>query len=55
MDVTQKETERMIRMVNDLLVLSRMDGEPPSWNRNGLTLLTLSPHLLNRFDMIVEP
>ena len=54
LDVTQKETERMIRMVNDLLVLSRMDRGATKLEPEWVNFTDFVSHLLNRFDMIVE-
>lgn len=52
--MTQDETERMIRMVNDLLVLSRMDRGTTKLELEWVNFTDFVSHLLNRFDMIVE-
>ena len=54
LQVTQEETERMIRMVNDLLVLSRMDRGTTKLELEWVNFTDFVSHLLNRFDMIVE-
>ena len=54
LQVTQEETERMIRMVNDLLVLSRMDRGTTKPDLEWVNFTDFVSHLLNRFDMIVE-
>lgn len=54
LQVTQDETERMIRMVNDLLVLSRMDRGTTKLELEWVNFTDFVSHLLNRFDMIVE-
>lgn len=45
----------MIRMVNDLLVLSRMDRGATKLEPEWVNFTDFVSHLLNRFDMIVEP
>ena len=54
LQVTQEETERMIRMVNDRLVLSRMDRGTTKPDLEWVNFTDFVSHLLNRFDMIVE-
>lgn len=53
LDVTQQETERMIRMVNDLLQLSRMDNEDYSWQKEQTNFTDYFHHIIDRFDMNV--
>src|SRR5699024_88447 len=53
LEVTQQETERMIRMVNDLLQLSRMDNEDYSWQKEQTNFTDYFHHIIDRFDMNV--
>lgn len=52
--VTQEETERMIRMINDLLSLSRMERGVSRMDMEWVNLNDFVSHILNRFDMIVK-
>ncbi|WP_461240107.1 cell wall metabolism sensor histidine kinase WalK [Paucilactobacillus sp. N302-9] len=52
--VVQDETERMIRMINDLLSLSRMDSGTSKLNLEYVNLNELFNYILNRFDMILK-
>ncbi|MFC5188625.1 cell wall metabolism sensor histidine kinase WalK [Pediococcus cellicola] len=52
--VTQDETDRMIRMINDLLSLSRMDSGTAKLNLEMVNLNELFSHVLDRFDMILK-
>lgn len=54
LQVTQEETERMIRMINDLLSLSRMDRGVSKMDLEWVNLNDFVSHILNRFDMIVK-
>ena len=54
LEVTQEETERMIRMINDLLSLSRMDRGVSKMEPEWVNLNDFVTHILNRFDMIVK-
>ncbi|RVU71093.1 MULTISPECIES: cell wall metabolism sensor histidine kinase WalK [Lactobacillus] len=54
LQVTQEETERMIRMINDLLSLSRMDRGVSKMDLEMVNLNDFVAHILNRFDMIVK-
>lgn len=54
LEVTQEETERMIRMINDLLSLSRMDRGVSRMDLEWVNLNDFVAHILNRFDMIVK-
>ncbi|HLQ71760.1 MAG TPA: cell wall metabolism sensor histidine kinase WalK [Bacillota bacterium] len=51
--VTQLETERMIRMVNDLLQLSRMDNKDYSLQKERTNFTDYFHHVIDRFDMNV--
>lgn len=52
--VTQEETDRMIRMINDLLSLSRMDLGKVELDLELVNLNELFNYILNRFDMMLE-
>lgn len=52
--VVSDETERMIRMINDLLSLSRMDSETAKLNLEYVNINELFNYILNRFDMIIK-
>ncbi|CAM3193038.1 cell wall metabolism sensor histidine kinase WalK [Filibacter tadaridae] len=48
--VTQTETERMIRLVNDLLKLSRMDSRDYDLNREWVEFNTFFNSIIDRFE-----
>lgn len=52
--VTQEETNRMIRMINDLLQLSRMDANKIELKRELVNLNELFNYVLDRFDMVIK-
>lgn len=52
--VIQDETERMIRMINDLLSLSRMDRGVAKIDLEWVNLNDFVNHVLNRFDMMLK-
>ncbi|WP_125980424.1 cell wall metabolism sensor histidine kinase WalK [Loigolactobacillus iwatensis] len=52
--VTQEETDRMIRMINDLLSLSRMDSGTVKMDMELVNLNELFNYVLNRFDMMIK-
>lgn len=52
--VTQDETDRMIRMINDLLNLSRMDLGKVELDLELVNLNELFNYILDRFDMMLE-
>jgi two-component system sensor histidine kinase VicK len=52
--VTQDETDRMIRMVNDLLSLSRMDSGTAKLDLELVNLNELYNYILDRFDMMLK-
>ncbi|WP_212781297.1 cell wall metabolism sensor histidine kinase WalK [Lactobacillus corticis] len=54
LSVTQQETDRMIRMINDLLSLSRMDRGTAKIELEWVNLNDFLSHILDRFDMIVK-
>lgn len=52
--VTQEETNRMIRMINDLLQLSRMDANKITLNTELVNVNELFNYVLDRFDMLLK-
>jgi len=52
--VTLSETDRMIRMINDLLNLSRMDAGVVTLKKEFVNLNDLVNFVLDRFDMIAK-
>ncbi|AQW21146.1 cell wall metabolism sensor histidine kinase WalK [Lentilactobacillus curieae] len=52
--VTQDETDRMIRMINDLLTLSRMESGTQKMETEMVNINELFNYVLNRFDMIIK-
>lgn len=54
LDVIQRETDRMIRMISDLLNLSRMDSNRQEMNLELIDLSRLVDHILDRFDMMLS-
>lgn len=52
--VVQDETDRMIRMINDLLSLSRMDSGTVKLNLEYVNINELFNYILDRFDMIIK-
>ena len=52
--VVQDETDRMIRMINDLLSLSRMDSGTVKLNLEYVNIKELFNYILDRFDMIIK-
>ncbi|MDN6029335.1 MAG: cell wall metabolism sensor histidine kinase WalK [Lactobacillus sp.] len=54
LEVTQEETNRMIRMINDLLSLSRIDRGVSKMSLELVNLNDFLAHVLDRFDMIVK-
>lgn len=52
--VIQDETQRMIRMINDLLSLSRMDRGVAKMDLEWVNLNDFISHVLNRFDMMIK-
>src|SRR5690625_326317 len=51
LEVTQNETDRMIRMVNDLLQLSRMDQKDYSLQRERVEFVHFFDAIIDRFEM----
>lgn len=54
LDVTQNETERMIRMVNSLLQLSRMDNKELSLQRERTEFIQFFHHVIDRFEINIS-
>ena len=52
--VTQEETERMIRMISDLLNLSRIDSGRSQLQCEFIQLNGLLNFILDRFDMVIQ-
>ncbi|KRN43113.1 cell wall metabolism sensor histidine kinase WalK [Fructilactobacillus fructivorans] len=52
--VTQDETDRMTRMINDLLTLSRMDSGTQKYDTELVNMNKLFNYTLDRFDMIIK-
>ncbi len=51
LEVTQNETERMIRLVNDLLQLSKMDNKGEEMVKERVNIVPFFHHILDRFEM----
>ena len=54
LSVTQNETERMIRLVNDLLQLSKMDRQDYQWNKDWVNFSEFFNSIIDRFEMVKE-
>ncbi|HHW4608725.1 TPA: cell wall metabolism sensor histidine kinase WalK [Listeria monocytogenes] len=52
LEVTQNETEHMIRLVNDLLKLSRMDGGREQLEKSFVNFTDFFNHIIDRFEMM---
>lgn len=52
--VVEDETDRMIRMINDLLSLSRMDAGTTKLDLEYVNISELFNYILDRFDMIIQ-
>ncbi|MGN1386724.1 MAG: cell wall metabolism sensor histidine kinase WalK [Bacillus sp. (in: firmicutes)] len=51
LSVTQQETERMIRLVNDLLKLSKMDSKDYHLTKDWVNFSYFFNHIIDRFEM----
>lgn len=51
LDVTQTETERMIRLVNDLLQLSKMDTRDYRFNKTSVDFVGFFNRIIDRFEL----
>ncbi|MCC5896058.1 MAG: cell wall metabolism sensor histidine kinase WalK [Alkalibacterium sp.] len=54
LEVTQNETDRMIRMIQDLLHLSRIDSGKSSLDLEIVDISEMVDHVLNRFEMLIH-
>lgn len=54
LQVISTETERMIRMITDLLNLSRMDQGKLQLEQEYVSMNDLFTHILDRFDMVLQ-
>ncbi|MFG6113642.1 cell wall metabolism sensor histidine kinase WalK [Halobacillus sp. MO56] len=54
LEVTQNETERMIRLVNDLLQLSKMDSKGHELFKDRVEFIEFYHHIIDRFEMNKE-
>lgn len=54
LSVTQTETERMIRLVNDLLKLSRMDSKDYNLTKTWVNFSSFFNQIIDRFELIKE-
>jgi two-component system sensor histidine kinase VicK len=52
--VISTETDRMIRMITDLLNLSRMDQGKQDLNREFVSINELVAHIIDRFEMVLK-
>ncbi|MDM5314501.1 cell wall metabolism sensor histidine kinase WalK [Fictibacillus sp. b24] len=52
LEVTQNETERMIRLVTDLLQLSKMDSKDYRFNFHEIDLVNFLNGIIDRFEML---
>ncbi|QFT91177.1 Sensor histidine kinase YycG [Bacillus sp. THAF10] len=51
LDVTQTETERMIRLVNDLLQLSKMDSKDYQFYKDRVDFIAFFNRIIDRFEL----
>ncbi|WP_313805171.1 cell wall metabolism sensor histidine kinase WalK [Cytobacillus sp.] len=51
LEVTQNETERMIRLVNDLLQLSKMDSKDYRLTKEWIDLISFYNRIIDRFEL----
>ncbi|UAC50131.1 cell wall metabolism sensor histidine kinase WalK [Bacillus aquiflavi] len=51
LEVTQNETERMIRLVNDLLKLSKMDSKDEALTTSWIDIVSFFNRIIDRFEL----
>lgn len=51
LQVLEKETERMVKLVRDLLVLSQLDYQKANWTREKIDLIMLIEEVLEQIEM----
>jgi two-component system, OmpR family, sensor histidine kinase VicK len=54
LEVTQTETERMIRLVNDLLQLSKLDSKDYKLSKEWINFVEFFHRIIDRFEMTKE-
>ncbi|WP_147536013.1 cell wall metabolism sensor histidine kinase WalK [Bacillus marasmi] len=54
LDVTRNETERMIRLVNDLLQLSKMDSQDYQLKKEWINFIVYFNRIIDRFEITKE-
>lgn len=54
LEVTQNETDRMIRMIQDLLHLSRIDSGKSALELEIMDITEMVDHVMNRFEMLIH-
>lgn len=54
LNVIETETDRMMRMITDLLNLSRMDQNRLELDKEFVNMNELVKHIANRFDMVLS-
>ncbi|PRY81424.1 cell wall metabolism sensor histidine kinase WalK [Alkalibacterium olivapovliticus] len=54
LEVTQNETDRMIRMIQDLLHLSRIDSGKSALELEIVDITEMVDHVMNRFEMLIH-
>ncbi len=54
LEITQNETERMIRLVNDLLQLSKMDSKDYQLNTEWVDFVKFYDRIIDRFELTKE-
>lgn len=54
LNVTAEETDRMIRMINDLLALSRLDSGTSKIDMEAVNMNEFFNYILDRFDMMLK-
>ena len=55
LNVTQTETDRMIRLVNDLLQLSKLDSKDYRFSKEWINFINYFDKIIDRFEMTKNP